>query len=134
MVRHAVRPPLGYLINCVHPTVLEAALDRVPAAAHRILGLKANTSALRPEHHFVLFTSVLEFTILTRSWKPGRSSVGGCLEPGCGCFWPSNSRSNVHPPAGFDGTCLVYRCSVERPMAMSKSLIAGISMAIPANP
>jgi homocysteine S-methyltransferase len=43
-------PPVGYLVNCVHPTVFERALDaHAPTLAARIVGLKANTSALRPE-------------------------------------------------------------------------------------
>lgn len=45
--------PLGYLINCVHPTVFEAALDAAiaadPAVAPRILGLQGNTSTRPPE-------------------------------------------------------------------------------------
>jgi homocysteine S-methyltransferase len=42
--------PVGYLLNCVHPTVFERALDaNPPTLATRVVGLKANTSALRPE-------------------------------------------------------------------------------------
>jgi len=45
--------PLGYLVNCVHSSVLEAAL-RTPAGLRalgtgRLLGLQANTSARSPE-------------------------------------------------------------------------------------
>ncbi len=45
--------PLGYLVNCVHSSVLECAL-RTPAgqralASRRLLGLQANTSSKSPE-------------------------------------------------------------------------------------
>ncbi len=46
------RPPAGYLVNCVHPTVFAQALaagsDRA-TLRERVLGLQANTAALRPE-------------------------------------------------------------------------------------
>jgi len=41
--------PLGYMLNCVHPLVLASALAARPAAAGRIIGLQANTSAREPE-------------------------------------------------------------------------------------
>ena len=42
--------PVGYGINCVHPTVFQSAVEAIgPAAAGRILGLQANTSARAPE-------------------------------------------------------------------------------------
>jgi homocysteine S-methyltransferase len=42
-------PPVGYMINCVHPQVFEdALLACAPGARSRVLGLKANTSRLRP--------------------------------------------------------------------------------------
>ncbi len=49
-----VRPrPLGFLVNCVHPTVLLRALEvlsrRSSWPADRLLGLQANTSSLSPE-------------------------------------------------------------------------------------
>ena len=44
------RPPLGYLVNCVHPTVFEQALEHSPSLpANRVIGLKANTSAKSAE-------------------------------------------------------------------------------------
>jgi homocysteine S-methyltransferase len=47
------RPPAGYLINCVHPSVYEAAINAVATrdalATARVLGLQANTSAKSPE-------------------------------------------------------------------------------------
>ena len=46
-------PPLGYLINCVHPTVFAEAMDRAiersPQVQPRVVGLQANTSVLSPE-------------------------------------------------------------------------------------
>jgi homocysteine S-methyltransferase len=42
--------PLGYLANCVHPSIMGRALERCDAASRgRILGLQANTSAKSPE-------------------------------------------------------------------------------------
>ncbi len=47
------RTPAGYLINCVHPSVYEAAMnaagDRDPGLGARVLGLQANTSQKSPE-------------------------------------------------------------------------------------
>jgi homocysteine S-methyltransferase len=47
----AVSPaPLGYLANCVHPSIMARALEHCDAASRgRILGLQANTSAKSPE-------------------------------------------------------------------------------------
>lgn len=47
----AVEPkPWIYMVNCVHPTVLEAALrNQPPEVASRLVGIQANTSALSPE-------------------------------------------------------------------------------------
>ncbi len=46
-------PPLGYLINCVHPIVFEQALqarqNATGSARRRIIGFQANTSAKSPE-------------------------------------------------------------------------------------
>jgi homocysteine S-methyltransferase len=46
-------PPLGYLINCVHPRVFMEACTRelahAPRLRDRLLGLQANTSDLSPE-------------------------------------------------------------------------------------
>jgi homocysteine S-methyltransferase len=47
------RPPASYNINCVHASVFAAALSalraRNPAAADRVVGIDANTSAKTPE-------------------------------------------------------------------------------------
>ncbi|MFQ5571967.1 MAG: homocysteine S-methyltransferase family protein [Rhodothermales bacterium] len=47
------RPPVGYLINCVHPSIFRQALcveERADTAStKRILGLQANTSEKSPE-------------------------------------------------------------------------------------
>jgi homocysteine S-methyltransferase len=43
-------PPAGYMVNCVHHSVLRAALDHIaPDAVPRLIGLQANTSAKAPE-------------------------------------------------------------------------------------
>ena len=45
-------PPSFYMVNCIHPSVLEKAIRRDPGfqhQAHRLLGLQANTSSLSPE-------------------------------------------------------------------------------------
>ncbi len=45
--------PLGFWVNCVHPTVFSAAMrtetPSAPRLPERVLGLQANTSALPPE-------------------------------------------------------------------------------------
>jgi homocysteine S-methyltransferase len=44
------RPPLGYMVNCVHHSKVAAALSLIaPEDRRRILGLQANTSAKSPE-------------------------------------------------------------------------------------
>lgn len=45
--RKSFRSPIGYYVNCVHPTVFESALGAKPHK--RILGLQANTSRKSPE-------------------------------------------------------------------------------------
>ena len=42
------RPPLGYALNCVHPTITDEALAAQPIG-DRAIGLFANASALTPE-------------------------------------------------------------------------------------
>ena len=42
------RPPLGYALNCVHPTIADEALAAQPIG-DRAIGLFANASALTPE-------------------------------------------------------------------------------------
>jgi homocysteine S-methyltransferase len=50
---HLDHPPAGYLVNCVHPSVYEEAMNASSArdslASARVLGLQANTSAKSPE-------------------------------------------------------------------------------------
>lgn len=47
------RAPVGFLVNCVHSSTLEAALEtaggRPVVASGRLLGVQANTSSKRPE-------------------------------------------------------------------------------------
>ncbi len=47
------RAPAGFLVNCVHPSVYEAAMNeagsRDPMIGARVLGLQANTSSKSPE-------------------------------------------------------------------------------------
>ncbi len=47
------RPPSGYFVNCVHPSVLLEALESLDFAATplsgRLVGLEANASRLSPE-------------------------------------------------------------------------------------
>ncbi len=49
----AERAPAGFLINCVHPSIYEAAMNaagsRDPLFGGRVLGLQANTSSRSPE-------------------------------------------------------------------------------------
>ncbi len=40
-------PPIGYLANCIHPTIFAQALTASPSS--RMIGLQANTSARTPE-------------------------------------------------------------------------------------
>ena len=54
LIDSSVQPqPLGYMVNCVHPAVLDMALTapgrRSPALKVRMLGCQANTSRLSPE-------------------------------------------------------------------------------------
>jgi homocysteine S-methyltransferase len=49
-VQDSVDPaPFGFLLNCVHPRVADAALAASPRVARHMLGLLANTSARSPE-------------------------------------------------------------------------------------
>jgi len=50
LIDGAVSPaPLGYMVNCVHPSIMASALERCdPVSRKRILGLQANTSAKDP--------------------------------------------------------------------------------------
>ena len=41
------RRPIGYLANCIHPSIFARALEASPS--NRMIGLQANTSALSPE-------------------------------------------------------------------------------------
>jgi homocysteine S-methyltransferase len=43
-------PPLGYSINCVHPSIAQQALSTIPAhARRRVVAFQGNTSLLSPE-------------------------------------------------------------------------------------
>ncbi|MGZ5459210.1 MAG: homocysteine S-methyltransferase family protein, partial [Thermoanaerobaculia bacterium] len=43
-------PPLGYSINCVHPTIAQRALATMPVdARRRVIAFQGNTSMLAPE-------------------------------------------------------------------------------------
>lgn len=46
-------PPMGYAVNCVHPTIFDAGMTalarRAPSLVRRVLSYQANTSARRPE-------------------------------------------------------------------------------------
>ncbi len=44
--RDVAPAPAAYFVNCVHPDVLRAALER--AASHRVTGFQGNTSRLKP--------------------------------------------------------------------------------------
>ena len=52
------RPPVGYFVNCVHPTVLHAALTageiEKSGLLDRLIGFQANTSARSPEELVLL--------------------------------------------------------------------------------
>lgn len=53
IVDDAERPPLGYAVNCVHPSVLASALSILerdaPSLVSRVVFFQANTSPLSPE-------------------------------------------------------------------------------------
>jgi homocysteine S-methyltransferase len=85
----AARAPTGYYVNCVHPTVLDAALRRCkPATVARIIGFRANTSSLRPEEldgSDELITEepqVLAPQIADVWRRYGLTIVGGCCGTG----------------------------------------------------
>lgn len=44
---HVARPPLGYMVNCVHPTFLSP--DQNPRLFERLIGIQANSSSLDHE-------------------------------------------------------------------------------------
>lgn len=79
------RPPTAYMVNCVHPQVLDRCLDAAGAGvAGRILGLRANTSTLRPEEldgSQTLITQPpdeLAQHMLAARAKHGLKILGGC--------------------------------------------------------
>ena len=83
------RSPVGYFVNCVHPAVLDKALNRSPAwVAERILGLRANTSTLRPEELDVAEELITEEpTVLAAEMRRvqrrhGLKILGGCCGTG----------------------------------------------------
>ena len=44
------RPPLGYFVNCVHPSVLARGLSAAsPLVKSRLIGFRANTADITPE-------------------------------------------------------------------------------------
>jgi len=81
-------PPAGFLLNCVHPRVADAALVASPRAVHHVLGLLANTSARSPEELDGL--EVLETAdpepfareIVDVAGTHGLSLLGGCCGTG----------------------------------------------------
>ena len=79
------RAPAAYMVNCVHPTVLDRCLEVAgSAAAGRIRGLRANTSTLRPEEldgSDSLITQPpdeLAEHMRTTKQRHGLTIVGGC--------------------------------------------------------
>lgn len=82
------RPPVGYFVNCVHPTVFEAALTagevNERGLLDRIIGFQANTSARSPEelvHLNALETeepSTFAASMLAVRRRFGLSILGGC--------------------------------------------------------
>ena len=83
------RPPTGYAVNCVHPSVLDRALGSAgPGAVARIVGFRANTSALRPEeldNSAVLITEppgpfAEQIHAVARTY--GLNLLGGCCGTG----------------------------------------------------
>jgi len=82
-------PPIGYMVNCVHPQVLGACLDAAgESASERIVGLRANTSTLRPQdldEAAALITQppdeLAEHMLETRR-RHGLRIVGGCCGTG----------------------------------------------------
>jgi S-methylmethionine-dependent homocysteine/selenocysteine methylase len=87
--QRSIRPPIGYAVNCVHPSVLDRALDAAgDRAVSRIVGYRANTSSLRPEEldgSAVLITqpaSALAEEIRTVASKYGLKLLGGCCGTG----------------------------------------------------
>jgi len=81
--------PLGYFANCIHPTVLEAAVAaNPPSVVDRLVGLKANTSALRPEEldgaAELIVQPAAEFAdqVVRAQRALGLGGVGGCCGTG----------------------------------------------------
>jgi homocysteine S-methyltransferase len=87
--QECARPPDGYFVNCVHPQVLSSCLDAAgPAIAARVVGLRANTSTLRPEElddAEELITQApdeLARHMLAARTAHGLTVVGGCCGTG----------------------------------------------------
>jgi len=85
----AVGPrPLFYMVNCVHPTVFEAALgsgiSRAHRVAERVIGLQANASSKSPEeldglgHLDAVPPEVLADAMLRVRRRFGTRVLGGC--------------------------------------------------------
>jgi len=84
-----VRAPVGYAVNCVHPTVLARALDVAgERAVARVIGHRANTSTLRPEElddSAELITQppdILANEVHEVATKYGLKLLGGCCGTG----------------------------------------------------
>jgi len=83
------QPPVGYMVNCVHPDVLDRCLDvGGSAVAGRVLGLRANTSTLRPEQLDDAESLVtqpadeLATHMATTQRRHGLKILGGCCGTG----------------------------------------------------
>ena len=78
-----VRPPLGYALTCVHPSIADAALTAEPIGS-RAIGLFANTSALSPEELdgredlIVSTPNPYAAALVDVGQRHGLSILGGC--------------------------------------------------------
>jgi homocysteine S-methyltransferase len=82
------RPPTGYAINCVHPSIFMEGMrtlqQRIPALSHRILSFQANTSARAPMELVGLVEletedpKLLARQMMEGHWQFGTRFMGGC--------------------------------------------------------
>ena len=105
------RPPVGYFVNCVHPTVLRAALaasgfdqSRLPS---RLIGFQANTSARSPEELVGLTDleteepTVFAASMILLHQRLGIPILGGC----CGTDTRHiEALARAHSKSRADGT------------------------------
>ncbi len=84
-----IRPPTGYSVNCVHPSVLDRALEFAgDGAVARLVGHRANTSTLSPEeldNSAALLTepaATFAEQLHAVSSKYGLKLLGGCCGTG----------------------------------------------------